>query len=105
GGEREGGCVVDPVAGHRDHAAFGLQPLDDVGLVGGHHLRFDLVDTQVTGDGGGGRATVTGEHQDANAGGAKFRECRWRRAFDRVGDTYQSGGAVVDRNEDDGLRV
>ena len=41
------GRVVDAVAGHRDDAALGLQPLDRRGLLLGQHLGLDLVDAEL----------------------------------------------------------
>ena len=39
----QGGGVVDAVADHGHDAALGLQPLDDVDLVGGQHLGDHVV--------------------------------------------------------------
>ena len=43
-GQRRG--VVDPVAGHGDDAALGLEPLDLLGLLVGEHLGADLVEPE-----------------------------------------------------------
>ena len=64
-GLRERGRVVDAVADHRDDAALGLQPADDVGLVGRQHLGDHLVDADLGGDRARGRLVVAGQQHRA----------------------------------------
>ena len=59
--------VIDAVAGKRDHATFGAELVDDVGLVVGQHLGLDPVDAKVGGDRGRGDLVVAGEHDDLDA--------------------------------------
>ena len=47
-GGGEGGCVVDAVACHRDHAPFCAELFDDVALVVGQHVGLDPVDAEAT---------------------------------------------------------
>ena len=62
------GRVVDPVARHGDHAALGLEPLDDGALLLGQHLGLDLRDAELPGDRLGRRAAVARQHDDPYAG-------------------------------------
>ena len=104
-GGREGGCVVDAVAGHGDDSPFVAEPLDDVGLVVGQHLGLDPVDAEAACDGLGGDPVVTGEHDDLDAFGAERLQGGGGGLLDRVGDGEDRRDLAVDADEDDGGAV
>ena len=81
-GLRQRRRVVDAVAGHGDHAALGLQALDDRRLLLGQHLGLDLVDAHGARDGLGGRAAVAGQHHDAQPLVVQRRDRLRRRRLD-----------------------
>ncbi len=70
----ERGRVVHAVADHRDHAAFGLQAPDHVGLAGREHLGVDLVDPDLGRDRTSGRRVVARQQHGAQPERAQPRD-------------------------------
>ena len=56
--------IVDAITGHGDHAPFGLQLADDLGLLVREHLRLDPVDPELLGHCTGRGPVITGQHND-----------------------------------------
>ena len=91
---RQRGGVVDPVAGHRDHAPLRLQPLDDLALP----LRQTSASTSSmpdsARDGLRGGAAVAGEHDDAHAVACE-RADRVRASMALIGSATPSSPAAL----------
>ena len=100
----EGGGVVDAVADHRHDPALGLQPLDDVDLVGGQDLGDHVAASMPTsrGDRAGGRRVVAGEQHRAQAEVAQLGDRLGGGRLDRVGDDEHAAGRAVPADRDGG---
>ena len=98
--------VVDAVAGHRDDAALGLQPLDRFGFLVGQHLGATSSSPSLPRHGLGRRPVVAGEHDDAEALGVQERRSA-PAADSLIGSAMPSRPAAWPSigDEDDGLAV
>jgi len=83
-GLRERGCVVGPVAGHRDQLAAALLAPDERHLVLRLRLREEVVDPRLLGDRGGGERVVARDHHRADAHRAQPVEALAHAALDDV---------------------
>ena len=91
--------VVDAVAGHRDLAAFGLQPVDELGLVLRPDLAVHLVDAEC-------RATASAVVRPSpvamtmrSPAALQARDRLRRRLLDRVGHRDEAGERAVHGQE------
>jgi hypothetical protein len=95
-GGRERGGVVDTIAGERDDASFDAEPVDDVGLVVGKHLRLAPLDAQVSGNRRRGDLVVAGDHDDLDVLLAERSQSGRGGVLDPVGDADDDqGGAAL----------
>src|ERR1035438_9410511 len=101
----DGGCIVDPVAGHRNMFPFRTQPLDMGDFPGGFDLGFHRIQAELLGYRGSGAAVVTGEHGGFQPERVEFANGFRCSGFDRVGDRQDSGCLTIDRNENRGLAL
>ena len=76
-----------------------MQALDDLRFLIGKDIGNDLPDAECGGDLLRACGMVSGEHDDAYAGGLERLNRRGRRRFDRIGDRERAGDHSVDREE------
>ena len=97
---RQGWSVVDTIACHRNGPALSPESLDDLALVLWQHLRLNLGDAELGGNGLCRRIVVSGQHDHANASCLQRGNGGWRGRLDWVGDRDDAGHLAVDRYED-----
>src|SRR5664280_137485 len=97
--------IIDAVAGHGHHAAFGAQFFDHSALLIRQHLSLDFCNAEPLGDGERGGTVVAGEHHHADAVGGERLERFRGRGLDRIGDGDDAGRLAVDAKEDGGGAV
>ncbi len=99
---RESRRVVDSIPGHCDHGKFS-QLFDPFMFLPGRDARFNLVDSQCLCDRLRSALVVAREHDHFQPHAVQFSQRSRGRLLYRIGHCQDSGGTVINGNEDHGL--